>query len=234
MNQQFPFYLMIVSFIIFTLIVSLTVKEKNITQESSGKKVKEKWNLFDVVKNKNAMVLFIGAFFVIFNMGLLMAYWIPYFEKVNGFSSSEISFALMITSIVGLSSLFVGVLCDKFDKKKILILAIVLQIIGFIIAMFISNLAMLWIFAVIFGLGFTLTFVVVYSIIPYIVDRRKLGEYMGIFNIFIGLSGVIANPLGGYIVGSQYVRFLFPTCIVFAVIGLLVIVIGKLKLNSIS
>lgn len=140
----------------------------------------------------------------------------------------------MITSVVGLSSLFVGVLCDKFDKKKILILAIVLQIIAFTEAIFITNLAMLWIFAIIFGFGFTLTFVVVYSIIPYIVDRRKLGEYFGIFSIFVGVSGVIANPLGGYIVGSQYVRFLFPVCIVFSVMGLLVIVIGKLKINTIS
>ena len=85
MNQQFPFYLMIIAFIIFTLIASLTVKDKNIIEESNEKKVKEKLNFFDILKNKNALVLFIGSFFVIFNMGLLMAYWIPYFEKSKRF-----------------------------------------------------------------------------------------------------------------------------------------------------
>lgn len=223
-----PLILTMIIIIIFTISVLFGVKE-NVEMEKKEEKIKL---TLGFLKNKEAMKLFIGGAFATFNLGLFMAYWIPYFKRMNGFSSESISYALTILSIVGLLGLFMGVLCDKFDKRKILLLAIGLQIIAFAMGLFITDLLMLYIFAAVFGAGFVMFMVSMFSIIPYICPRERIGEYMGVWSMFMGIGGLIANLVGGFIVGSQFIGLLFPVCLAFLIIGFLIILIGRIKLRE--
>ncbi len=228
-SPMLPLILTMIIIVVFTISVLLGVKEH--PEREHNEKIKL---TLDFLKNKEAMKLFIGGTFATFNLGLFMAYWIPYFKRMNGFSSESISYALTILSVVGLLGLFMGVLCDKFDKRKILMLAIAIQIVGFVIGLFVTNLFMLYLFAAVFGAGFVMLMVSIFSIIPYICPRERIGEYMGVWSMFMGIGGLIANLVGGAIIGSEFIGWLFPICLIFLVIGLLIILIGRIKLNELS
>lgn len=226
-SPMLPLILTMIIIVIFTISVLFGVKEH--PEREHDEKIKL---TLDFLKNKEAMKLFIGGTFATFNLGLFMAYWIPYFRRMNGFSSQSISYALTILSIVGLLGLFMGILCDKFDKRKILLLAIGLQIVGFALGLFVTNLLMLYIFAAIFGAGFVMLMVSIFSMIPYICPRERIGEYMGVWSMFMGIGNLIANLVGGVIIGGAFIGWLFPVCLIFLIIGFLIIALGRIKLHE--
>lgn len=76
-------------------------------------------------------------------------------------------------------SLFVGIWCDKWNKQYIFFIACIIYIAGFIIGWNVSNLYTLWIFAILFGIGFVIMQVVFYALIPEVAPKEKIGEYMG-------------------------------------------------------
>ncbi|MDO4535962.1 MAG: MFS transporter [Clostridium perfringens] len=195
---------------------------------SSIKKASAKLSL-DFLKNASAMKVFMTAFFLYLAYGLIMPYWLPYFEKANGFSSSEISYALIGFTIVGLIlSVFIGMLCDRYNKQIILFVTCVIYFIGFLVGMYVMNLGMLWGFTIIFGLGFAVFQVVFYALIPAVAPKDRLGEYMGINNVFLCIPQIIGNLLAGSLMTSD-MGLIFPLALISIVVAGLICIIGKMK-----
>lgn len=226
-NKELPFTLVLICIMIPVVIVSIFIKEDN-------KNIKQKAKInFDFLKNKLAMRVFMTAFFFYLAYGLITPFWIPYYEKANNFTSGEISLALTSFTLIGLVlSLFIGIWCDKWKKQYIFLIACIVYIIAFIIGWGVSNLLMLWVFAIMFGVGFVIMQVVFYALIPDVAPKEKIGEYMGINNVFLCIPQIIGSILGGYLLEINYGELLFPISIASLIIACIIIGWGKLERNS--
>ncbi|MGL4992358.1 MAG: MFS transporter [Sarcina sp.] len=223
-NKEFPFLLILVAVMIPVIITTILVKEddKKFTQPSKIS--------FDFIKNIPAMRVFMTAFFFYIAYGLITPFWIPYYESVDHFSGVQISLALTGFTIMGMVlSLVIGHLCDKFNKQYILLTSCIIYAIAFFVGWHVKGLTSLWIFALISGAAFIILQISFYAIIPEVVPKEKIGEYMGINNVFLCLPQILSSLLGGYLLSAGKGYLIFPLSIGAAIIGALIIGIGKLK-----
>ena len=226
-NPALPLIVSGIVVIVTNLITVAFVKEDSNHLVKSTVKIS-----FDFIKNKSAMKVFMTAFFLYLSYGFIMPYWIQYYEKMNGFTSNEISTALTGMTLMGLIfSILIGKLCDRYNKQLILFISCTIWLIGFIVGAFVMNLSMLWAFTLIFGLACAMFSVVFYVLIPAVAPKDRLGEYMGINNIFISLPQIIGNLIAGKLITNN-AYLIFPCCIIFIIIAILICSIGKIKLND--
>ncbi len=226
-NPALPLVVSGIVVIVTNLITVATVKEDSARLVKSTSKLS-----FDFIKNKSAMKVFMTAFFLYLSYGFIMPYWIKYYEKMNGFTSNEISTALIGMTLMGLIfSIFIGKLCDKYNKRLILFISCAVWLVGFIVGAFVMNISMLWAFTLIFGLACAIFSVVFYALIPAVAPKDRLGEYMGINNVFLCVPQIIGNLVGGELIANEPF-LIFPLCIVFIIIAMLICVIGKMELND--
>ncbi|MGL4759885.1 MAG: MFS transporter [Sarcina sp.] len=226
-NPIYPFILVLILLLIPTLLAMFLIKEDN-----SKFKKPSKISL-DFLKNTAAMRVFMTAFFFYLGYGLVMPFMIPYFEKVSHFSSSNISAALAVFTFMGLIfSYFVGRWCDKANKQIILFVACAIYGIGFFVGIFAFSLPVLWVFTLLSGIGFVILQVVFYALIPDLAPEEKLGEYMGINNVFLCIPQIIGNQVGGHLLSSGHERLLFPFAVVSLVVACIIIGAGKLKFQN--
>lgn len=228
-NHMYPFILVLLLLLVPTLFAMFLIKEDNSKFQKPSKLS------LDFLKNKAAMRVFMTGFFFYLGYGLIMPFMIPYFSRVGGFSSSEISLALTGFTFIGLVlSIFVGMLCDKINKQLILFIACAIYGVAFIIGIFVYNLPMLWVFTILLGIGFVILQVVFYALIPDVAPKDKLGEYMGVNNIFLCIPQIIGNALGGYLISGGNEKLLLPIAFVSLIIACLIIGIGKLKTSAVA
>ena len=71
--------------------------------------------------------------------------------------------------------------------------------------------------------------VVFYALIPVVAPKEKLGEYMGINNIFLCIPQIISNLIGGYLITNGHGSLIFPISIAALVIACIIIASGKLQ-----
>lgn len=227
MNPALPLIVSAVVVIVINIITVINVKEDSSRLVKSTSKLS-----FDFIKNKSAMKVFMTAFFLYLSCGFIMPYWIRYYEKMNGFTSNEISTALIGMTLMGLIfSIFIGKLCDRYNKQLILFLTCIVWLIGFIVGAFVMNISMLWAFTLIYGLASAMFSVVFFALIPAVAPKERLGEYMGINNVFLCIPQIIGNLVAGELITNN-AFLIFPCCIVFIIIAMLICVIGKMKLND--
>lgn len=227
-QKELPFILILVFVLVPMIITTTFVKEKNITNTKPPKLS------LDFLKNIPAMRVFMTGFFFYIANGLITPFWIPYYEKANHFTSNEISMALIAFTLVGLVlSIFIGVCCDKWNKQHIFLIACITYAIAFFIGWNVHGLAMLWGFALISGVAFVTMQVVFYALIPEVAPKEKLGEYMGVNNIFLCIPQIISSILGGYLLSSNNGYLIFPIAIIALIIGAITIGFGKLTKNKV-
>lgn len=226
-NPALPLIVSGIVVIVTNVITVLTVKEDSSRLVKSTAKLS-----FDFIKNKSAMKLFMTAFFLYLSFGFIMPYWTTYYEKMDGFTSNQISTALIGMTLMGLIfSIFIGKLCDKYNKQLILFISCAIWLVGFIIGEFVMNISMLWAFTLIFGLASAIFIVVFYALIPVVAPKDRLGEYMGINNVFLCVPQIIGNLIAGSLMPNKP-YLIFPLCIIFIVIAMLISGVGKMKVNT--
>ncbi|MGL4655201.1 MAG: MFS transporter [Sarcina sp.] len=226
-NHVYPFILVLALLLIPTLIAMFMIKEDNSKFQKPSKLS------LDFLKNSAAMRVFMTAFFFYLGYGLVMPFMIPYFEKVSNFSSTDISAALAVFTFMGLIfSYFVGRWCDKANKQLILFIACAIYGLGFLVGIFAFSLPILWVFTLLSGIGFVILQVVFYALIPDVAPKEKLGEYMGINNVFLCIPQIIGNQVGGHLLSSGHEKLLFPLAVAALVVACIIIGAGKLKFNN--
>ena len=129
------------------------------------------------------------------------------------------SFLLVLGVMIPISAFIVR----RFKIKNVLISALILFLLGSILAVISPNIEVLILSRVIQAVGsgilLPITQIVLFKIIP----EEKWQIYMGLFGFIIGIAPAIAPTLGGYIIDSTGWRSIF---LIFAVITLILILIS--------
>lgn len=221
-NHKLPFILIAILALLPILFICYLVKETE-TEATTPPKL----NL-DFLKNLPAMKVFLTGSCFYFAYGIITPFWIPYYEKRDHFSGTEISFALTALTLVGMIlSVFIGMLCDKWRKDRVFLICCIVYGIAFIIGWDVTKLYMLWIFAIISGIAFIMFQVAYYSLVPEIAPKGHIGEYMGVNNIFICIPQIISSIVGGILLNNNDGVIIFPIAIIMMIIGSIIIATYK-------
>ncbi len=116
-----------------------------------------------------------------------------------------------------------GRISDSLGKRRLLLTGILIFILGSIIAILSTNLAMLLLGRVIQGLGVAGLLPLSLALITEAFPPYKRGTAMGLFSTVGPLTGIIGPILAGFIVAAWGWRAAFVPPAIFAVIGLIVV-----------
>jgi MFS family permease len=223
-NHTYPFLFASALGILSVIIGGITVKE-NPNNYSKPKKI----NL-DFVKYPAVMKLFIAVFFVFLSYGCITPYFVKYCVTQLGFSANTASTGLFILTIV--SALFAvpaGIISDKISRKVVFLVGTIVFAIGMTLAIFVNTVSMMYLALGVVGIGFICIQVTIYAILANIAPSERLGEFMGIMNLFISLSQWIATSIMGFILDKAGFHFYFPIAAVLMIVSTVIVFGSKFQ-----
>ncbi len=129
--------------------------------------------------------------------------------------------AYMLTSAV--TTPLYGKLSDLFGRKRMLLIAVGIFLIGSVLAGLSQSMVQLVIYRGIQGIGAGGLMTLVLATIGDVVPMRERGKYQGVFGAVWGLSSVVGPLLGGYFTDALSWRWIFYINLPLGVLALIVI-----------
>lgn len=222
MNHSFPFLAAGFLGIVSVLIGALPVKE------NPDKYSKPSSISFDFVKYPSVLKLFISVFFVFLSYGCITPFFVKYCTQQLHFSEGNASTGLFILTIAGaLFAVPAGILSDKISRRLVLLIGAVIFTVGLGAATFVTTVQSMYLLLSLIGVGFICIQVTIYAILAEIVPPERLGEFMGIMNLFISLSQWIATNIMGVILDSKGFGYFFPISSAVMLVAAIVILFSR-------
>lgn len=221
-NYKYPFYL---GAILGLLTVVVTVF---LVREDTSKYEKPKKVSFDFIKFPSVVKLYLSVFMVYMSFGFITPFFVKYCTNNLNISNSDANNALLILTLAGaLFAVPIGKLADKIEKRKVLLLGVVLFALSLALGTFVKNKTALFAIMAVIGIGFIAIQITTYSILAEIVPPERLGEFMGMMNLFISLPQFLANNIMGFMLDRFGYGVFFPTAAVAMVIAGLIILTSR-------
>lgn len=221
-GSYLPFFLAAALALSSVAVTAIIVKEKPAAAIATPKLS------FDFLKHPAVMKLYIGVFFVFLSYGCITPYFARYCTDVLNLTSGTASNGLLVLTLAGaLFAAPIGILSDKIERRKVLLLGTLLFTASLLVAVFTHSVVGLYIVLAIIGIGFIAIQITIYSILAEIVPPARLGEFMGIMNLFISLSQFIANLALGFILERLGFGLFFPIATAMMFIAFLIVLFSK-------
>ncbi|MEM1327603.1 MAG: MFS transporter [Bacteroidota bacterium] len=123
-------------------------------------------------------------------------------EAQNNEIGSKIGIAFAILNTVGfiLPAFVLEPLAEKIGRVRTHTLAIAIMAIGYgLIVAFGQSVTALYLLMAVVGIGWSAVVSLPFAIMSEVVDQRKMGLMMGLFNLSVVLPQIVASNLGGFI-----------------------------------
>jgi len=204
-NHSLPFFLAAALALISVMITVAFVKEDPFKYKKPTKLS------FDFIKYPSVMKLYFSAFFVFLSYGCVTPFFVRYCVNELKFSEGNASTGLLVLTLVGAAFAYpIGLLADKVEKRKVLLAGVIILTLCLAFAPLARNLFGMNLVFSFFGVGFIAIQITSYAIVAEIVPPERLGEFMGILNLFISLSQFITNNIMGIILDKFGFSLFFP------------------------
>ncbi len=177
---------------------------------SEGGKTQE-WSARDAMKTKPFFLITFIYFFTNLPIHMVMIHIVPYATDLDiskGFAASALG---LIGGISILGRIGMGLLAEKIGWKSGLFLSCLICTLMLFWLLFVKNLWMLLIFALIYGSFYGGKITAIPGLIGAFFGTRSLGEIIGAIHAASLTGGIIGPVLGGYIFdqsGSYRIAFL--------------------------
>jgi Na+/melibiose symporter-like transporter len=202
--EQYP----LVTFLIFAAVIAVSAIITIITvHEKKAIATQEKASmasiLKDFVKEKEFMKLMFTSTTWWFGIGTLLSFFVLFAkESLHLPESSALIFMGLFTIVLVAFAVPSGIIADKFGKKRILSLGVMLGAIGLLIGAFSSNIIVLYCAMGITALGFGAILVLNFALTADLLPKGKEGKFMGLGNIFSAAPQAAAAPIMGFIISA--------------------------------
>ena len=123
-----------------------------------------------------------------------------YFEQVLGFSESEIG--LIVVVLILLELMFAlpwGWAADRFGKRRMLLLAVVLLALGDFLLAFINAQWQAYALLPLWALGDVAVFILPAALLSELIPAEHNANFMGLFLFIVAISLIVAAPISGLI-----------------------------------
>lgn len=221
-DHSYPFLFAAALGILSVLAGALFIKE-NPEKYSKPAKV-----TFDFMKYPSVIRLFLSVFFVFLSYGCITPFFVKYCSQQLCFTEGTANIGLFVLTIVGaLFAVPAGILSDKINRRFVLLIGTAIFTIGLILATFVRNVTSMYVLLSLIGIGFICIQVTIYAILAQIAPEGRLGEFMGIMNLFISLSQWIATSAMGFLLDSAGFGYYFPIAAVIMLIATIMIFFSR-------
>ena len=226
-NHAFPFLVAAALGLVSVLIGGILIKE-NRDNYTQPEKVS-----FDFVTYPSVIRLFVSVFFIFLSYGCITPFFVKYCISQLGFSANTASLGLFVLTIAGaVFAVPAGILSDRINRRFVLLSGTIIFAVGMTLAVLVKNVVGMYLLLALIGVGFICIQVTIYAILAEIAPANRLGEFMGIMNLFISLSQWIATLVMGYLLDCAGFGFFFP--IAAAIMGIAVILIFFSKFDKVA
>lgn len=223
-SHSLPFFIAAVLGLITVLITIFLIKEKNDTVIRPNK------ISFDFIKYPSIMKLYTAVFFIFLSYGCITPFFVKYCVNELHFTENAASTGLLLLTLAGAVFAYpIGILSDRIERRKVLLAGTLIFSAALFVSIFVKSSAGLYAMLSIIGVGFIAIQITVYSILAEIAPPERLGEFMGILNLFISLSQFIANNLMGYILDRSGFSYYFPISSLLMFIAAAIVLISRFE-----
>ena len=157
-------------------------------------------NLF-AGKQLATTVLLISSLLLTIGRGLTLPFMTIYLSREYHMALKDIGLAITIALVAGVVfSLWFGILADKFDKKKAMLLAIVIFLGGFAVIPLVHNAGLVVLFYSIINCSYTVFSVVVKAWFSDTLDVSLRPKIFSLNYTFVNIGWTVGPPLGTFVV----------------------------------
>lgn len=167
--------------------------------------IKSTFNREVIRENKDCFLLLIGIGIWAIGFNVYFPFIIIYLQHHVGLSlelaSLVVFFALMVSIILGIP---IGILIDKIGRKKIAIIAVLLNSISLVLFALSEDLIFIIITGILWVLFMAMWHISAQTWIKDLYPKEKYGQFSGYYLIFNVLIGMIVGPLIGGYIATEY------------------------------
>jgi len=238
LNVQFGWHqaLMILGLlmIVIALPMAWIVKENPEAPEAISKKEEQKIPINNILKSRVFYLLVVGSICSIGavsgtsqNLKLFFSLDLKYSQSL----AANIISLVLLSSIAG--RLLMGWLADKFPKKYVMMLIYLLVAGSIPLLYFASSPGIIYLFAIIFGLGLGGDYMIIPLMAAELFGVRVMGRIMGLVLTADGLAEALSPMLVGWLRdrSGSYTNG-FATLILFAIIGVMAVALLPRKMEA--
>ncbi|MFX0063554.1 MAG: MFS transporter [Candidatus Hermodarchaeota archaeon] len=186
----------------------------------------------DLEKNKDCFLVLLSAMFWGIGFNVMFPFLLIYVEHHLGYALTEASIIIAIALFFALiATIPVGLITDKIGRKKLAIIAIVIEAISLFCFALVQDFIVLVVVAI--GLLFAMMLfdVSARTWTKDLFPEDKRGQFSGYFILFTVLGGMVIGPLiGGYFAETfgtpiviDNIPGFVPTPIIFIIAGLMIL-----------
>lgn len=159
----------------------------------------EEWTLVKVLKSPKAWALFLAYFFMAGNGWAQAVHQVPHLVN-NGISKGDATNALAATMFLNVISMLAWpAISDYIERKKAIIIALSLQVVGGFMLINATSMGMTYAFVFVAGLSYTGCYGLFSALAADLFGRKGLGTVSGVMATFGSLGAAVAIYLGAYI-----------------------------------
>lgn len=192
-------------------------------------------SITDLLKDLPLFYAYLGSFALMFSQGVL-AYMLPlkiealnYGNEVSGILMSTFAFTAILIFLLPTNKLF-----DRFAHENTLTAGLVILGIGLLLLSLTSQLSLLYVIMVVYGIGFAFIFPSINALIVQYTNLLDRGKAFGLFYAFFSLGVVVGSVITGALAVSANGAFLIGTAVVLVSSFVLFMLIMKQKKASAS
>lgn len=179
---------------------------------------------FDFAKYPRVLQLLAATFCFFIGYACLVPMLTPYFVHYLNFTKENAGFAM---TLYAFSSIFYGIFASKvndlFNRKKVYLIASTSFFLVFISGNLISHSVLaFYIFMASAGITFLATQIAIYTLLPEVAPRARLGEFQGILNMFISLAQFVVMIVMGKVIDNGGVAYLYPIGSIFVFVAIII------------
>lgn len=193
--------------------------EKNIVRPGLIESIKD----IASEKDKSTLLILLAIFSVYIGYEGFRALFTIYGTEVLGMTRGAAGGMLLYASIVFLLMAFPsGILAEKFGRRLIIKIGLLIFIIAMLLAFLIQDIIVLNIALILIGVGYALvninTLVTLWSLAP---SEKKIGTYTGVYYFFMYTASILGPGIVGSIVELVGFIFFFLVCSLFLILALI-------------
>ena len=212
--------------VVFTVSMFITVafiKEPSASSIAVPEKIHPLRYLAGIIKETNVMKFLLAMFFIYLGLIMIFPFVTLFLVEKMGIAEGRSILAVLATSIVEtIVMLPLGMLSDRFDRKKLLSYMIVLMAVTSPLIAFSQNFTQALIAMGLMGVPIAAIVGVGYAFLLDLIPKGRAAEFVGFYAFCIGLAQIVALQVGGKLIEIIGFRLVFASAGIFIVIGFII------------
>lgn len=183
------------------------------------------WTLGTASRTAVFWLICLSFYLIYFGVGAVLQHQIMFLTDM-GIPLTAAAVALGVTGLIGgIGKIVIGLICDRFSPKRVTAFCFALQALGILILLFAKSMAMVWVFAVVFGFSMGGQLALQPIIVGYFFGLRSFGTIYGIV-LMAGAVGTATGPILAAMIysaaGSYF--YAFSSCVAAALMASLMVI----------